>query len=48
LQVDDAASLETLTYKDIQIFCDRVLGHKPISIMMSPRVIRRGFSVSFD
>jgi hypothetical protein len=48
LQVDDSASLGTLTYKDIRIFCDRVLGHKPVSIMMSPRLIRRGFSVRFD
>jgi len=47
LQIDDSTSLETLTYKDIQIFWDRVLGHKPISIMMSARVIRRGFSVGF-
>ena len=41
LQVDDSASLKTLSY--IQIFCDRVLRHKPISIMMSPCVIRWGF-----
>ena len=47
LQVDDSASLKTLIYKDIQIFCDRGLRHKSISIMMSARVIRRGFSVGF-
>jgi hypothetical protein len=43
LQVDDSASLGTLTYKDVQIFCDHVPRHKPVSIVMSPCVIRRGF-----
>ena len=48
LQVDDSASLGTLTYKDVQIYCDHFPRHKPVSIMMSARVIRDGFLVSFD
>ena len=37
LQVDDSASLGTLTYKDVQIFCDHVPRHKPVSIVVALR-----------
>jgi len=43
LQVDDSASLGTLTYKDVQIYCDHFPRHKPVSNCDVALIIRRGF-----